>query len=214
MNLGRKVKAAVLLLSFTAVTPAFAAHNHPVKAKKMKVPLVRAYEDCNPPHVSNDQHNVPLTFPACSPSLPLNTADFAFGTGGSGSITISLVGGPDIKVIVKLKKVLQNGSPFSGTLYLTATLRITDHNCQNIPGDDCTMTDTTGGVFIPVSCNNNGTCSAVEEINAFFGPGGSFPIFSQDVVVPGTEANIEVRDLQISDITGGNAIFVPGLYVE
>ncbi len=180
-------------------SPVLATHNHPSRAKQLKVTFVTAYNNCAAP---NTTHKVPLAFPGCTSPVPTTnnnpTNQMTFGP--HGALTAKLkVGNGDIAFKLKGKDILDNGAPFSGNLTWKASIRWTDHGCGASLTTPCTVFDF--NFPIPVTCLA-GSCDANTNFNTLI-PGG----FS-----PGDESNIEVGQMFVEDPDGDTA-FRQGLFI-
>jgi hypothetical protein len=200
---GRTVAAGVLLGIFT-VTGALAEHNQPSSAKKMSIWLVRAYAECmSPPWF----HNPPVDVPACAPGVPPSSKKL--GPRGKGKVKVTVKGGPDIRVTVSIDDVQDaSGAPITDPddLKLSATVRVTDHNCNGVTGS-CTSIDSPATLTLTIPCfNGRRTVSTSlntnqELIQQLGGP----------PVEAGKETNIEIIDVTVLD--GANPFLRQGLFV-
>lgn len=184
--------------------PAFATHNHPMKASSIDVWLVRAFLQCKVPTLF---HDPPLAFQSCVPSPFFTTK--SFGPKGWGRVLINVfpalaaagfAPATDVKVRARLVDVRDGGVPVtSGSLTLNIPLRITDHRCAGLP---CTMVSVP--FTLPLSCGTPvGVCRTVPPVSSF------------NTVVPGTvaggfEANVEMGQIEVFD--GPDLVFVQGTY--
>ena len=192
--------AFALLAVALLAAPAFATHNHPQQAKGMKLTLASAYEQCLAPITV---HAPSIGLPACNPEVLATTVNLTnqvtFGPFGKITAGLKVVPG-DIKVIVKGKDILNNSAPYTGSLTLTANLRLTDHNCvPPIFPNPCTTQDF--ALLVPVTCTA-GACSASTTLNTL-NPGWITPL---------QEMNFEVGQLIVTDPDGDDA-FRQGLFV-
>jgi hypothetical protein len=150
---------SVLALALTSV--ALATHARPGAGSPLRVPLVPAYNQCNPP--GNSTHVAPIALPSCNPPV-LNSDIVTVGTTGLGSGFIKLsvfcqapeVTPPctfgdgqeeeDIQVDtfasdVRCQKVAPGctaaGADFTGQLFGSSPIRITDHSNGSPVGVTC-----------------------------------------------------------------------------
>jgi hypothetical protein len=192
--------ALALLVVAVLAAPAFATHNHPQVAKGMKLTLASAYEPCTSPITA---HAPTIGLPACNPEVLTTSANatnqITFGPLGKIAAALKVVPG-DIKVIVKGKDILNNSAPYTGSLMMTANLRLTDHNClPPIFPNPCTVQDF--AMLVPVTCTA-GACSASTSFNTL----------NAGWITPLQEMNFEVGQIVIEDPDGDEA-FRQGLFV-
>lgn len=206
-----RIQMALAIAACTA-SPAFAGHAQFVgRRSEVTVTFVPAYAECMEPTTT---HRPPLTFPACPASRVSN--DLGFGGRGWGrahmKATMNAANqATDVLISVDLYDVRQDGgtgTPFDGSLTLSANARSTDDFCPvgDIP---CTMTDLPGvlpfiTVFVPCGAAASpplpsGRCHAAVSANEIL-PGA---------VIPGADANVEIGTLQI--YRNGILQFVQGM---
>ena len=191
----RNASLVMIGLLLLGNTPAWASHDHPAKAKQLKVTFVTAYNQCTTPPMT---HDFPLGLPACTPTPATNgnpANKLTFGPRGSLSATLGVISG-DIKVSAKGADILNNGAAFSGSLLLVLDVRLSDHGCSGTP---CTTVDFQ--LPIAISCTA-GKCSAKTSVNAAF-PG---------IILLGGELNLELHDVTVRDPDNETA-FRAGLFV-
>lgn len=192
----KRILAMAVVIGLTS--PVWATHNHPLKAKLIKVSFVTAFAQCTAPTTT---HKPTLSLPACAPALSTDANpahSIRFGPTGSASAKLK-VGAGDVKIKVKGTGIENHGLPFTGTLSLSALFRMSEHGCGASLTDPCTVLDFPFPV--DVDCTF-GTCSANTSVNLVV-PGA---------FAAGAELNLEVDQLLIHD-GDGDAAFRQGLFV-
>lgn len=219
----------VLAVAATAASAADTPINipKPSRARKMTLPLVRAYDKCTN---VNSYWETTAPVGACVP--PTTSSMLEFGPNGWGSITFQVVkvnnedynlnGTPDspndadIVVTLRLYDVrnVSDGSPYSGPMSaVDFAHRWTTTDCAPVGGDrSCTLLDHTsfgGTVNFPGQQCTSGRCKLVGSQDAF--------IFG--LVEDGTTSSIDFspgwsgdHDLRVVG-PDGVAFAVPGLVV-
>jgi hypothetical protein len=187
--------AAIVALASTAHGIPF----QPLKAKLVKISMVVAYDQCSSPGVT---HRPPLGF-SCTPPLPTsatNPADVTtFGPEGQLQVQLKATKG-DLKVVVKGKDIVNNGSSYTGNLNLHAVMRLTD-DANVAPGFTTAGTATDFSFSVPIACVD-GACKASTTFNAL-----AVGLFAE-----GEAGNVEVVRLDVED-RNGDVAFRPGLFV-
>ena len=171
----RAFKLAAIGVLTGLATPTLATHNHPNFTVPATIPLVRAFAHCSTPSLL---HNPAFALPACNPVVTLSAFKIAV-PGRFGWVKYMAIAGPDLRIIVKIKTVLDaSNNLFNGILNLTFGTRLTDHDCSGIV---CTVVDfpltvpvpcVAGDCFTNTTVNNlvPGAFVGLAERNWEFGP--------------------------------------------
>jgi hypothetical protein len=171
----------------TSLFFATSANAQALKAKKVMVDLVAAYNQCTTPTLT---HRPSLALPSCVPALatannPANV--YTFGPRGKWKVQAKRIPG-DIQ--------FKTGED----LEATANLRATDNGCGALMDVDCTIVDFPFPV--PITCLDGRCASALPTANGVLA----------NAIHEGDIANIEIGQIAIVDEDGDNA-FKMGLLV-
>lgn len=194
--------AACTLVGALAISPA-SGYNTPKQAKRVYTELVTAYNECSPDNAPLT-HRPSLAFPACPPvQSSANNGEHILGFSSFGAMTYEFKAKTgDIGIKATGRGVYDKGSPFVGTLTVTAAIRVTDNGCGAASSYD---TDCTTDVPFPIAM----TC-----INSFcFLENKSFDAILPGALSVGDQANIEIGPVVATD-PDGDAFARSGLLVR
>jgi hypothetical protein len=199
-----------LVMAVTATT-VLATHNHPLKAKGLKLDLAVAYNACG---VSNDSQGTTPPLPACHPPVQTSSTNSAhvltFGLKGAANVQVA-VGKGDIKLKVKSADIHDSAVPSNGVIADGTQLGLhVDHAIST--SDACTSGDPAGCTTIDLGAlfNNTfkatcvaGKCTINSTVNTLLG---------SPTIMAGDSVNISVAGVGIND-QDGDLAFTEGLFI-
>src|SRR5437667_5275088 len=83
-----KLSVAVVGFLGRVAGMALASHTEPGQAKKASFSLVNSFIPCGSPNTATQSGSIP----ACAPTAPEGAGGCALSTGGSGKLTVQLIG--------------------------------------------------------------------------------------------------------------------------
>lgn len=186
-----------LLLGSVALA---ARPGEPKKANKIQLTLARNWADAG---VTNDTTTGSLTLPAHHPAATTDVCAFDSAS-GSGKLSATVTGTPDIKFSVKLAGVTNCDGV---NLCLAATIKLTTNACTSADPGGCTAGPTSFDTILQTAglcCTVvGGACTISTSANAAFGAG---------VIVSGDQVNTQILDSGVSR-QGGARVFSAALLV-
>jgi hypothetical protein len=199
-----------LMMAVTATT-VLATHNHPLKAKGLKLDLAVAYNACG---VSNDSQGTTPPLPACHPPVQTSSTNSAhvltFGIKGAANVQVA-VGTGDIKLKVKSADIHDSAVAGNGVIADGSQLGLhVDHAIST--SDACTSGDPAGCSTIDLGPLFNGQfkatclagkCTINSTINTLLG---------SPTIMAGDKVNISVGGVGIND-QDGDLAFSEGLFI-
>jgi hypothetical protein len=186
-----------------------ATHNHPLKAKGLKVDLATAYNACI--GAGNDTQGTTPPLPACHPPTPSTntnaTHKVTFGPKGAANVQVKVATG-DIKLGVKTADIQDNGVTIADGQQLglhVDTAISTSDACSSGDPAGCTSIDL-GPLFnnmFKTTCLA-GKCTLKSTVNTLLGT----PTIMAGDAVNITISGIGIND-QDNDVAFREGIFIP-----
>jgi hypothetical protein len=209
MRVRSKILAVIGAVSAVAVaTTVLATYNHPVKAKGLKIDMVRTYNTCG---ASNDTQGSTPPLPACHPAVATTdtngTHKLSFGIKGAANVQVAVATG-DIKLKVKSADIQDNGVTIADGqqlgLHLDHAVSTAVLGCASADPLGCSTIDL-GPLFngmFKASCLA-GKCTLNSTVNTILG---------SPTITAGQAVNIQIAGLGVNDQDGDQA-FSEGLFI-
>ena len=199
-------------MAVTATT-VLATHNHPLKAKGLKLDLAVAYNACG---VSNDSQGTTPPLPACHPPVQTSSTNsthvLTFGLKGAANVQVA-VGTGDIKLKVKSADIHDSASANpTGVIADGQQLGLhVDHAIST--SDACTSGDPAGCSTIDLGPLFNGQfkanclagkCTINSTVNTLLGASTIMAVDKVNISIAGVGINDQDGDLAFSE-----GLFIP-----
>jgi hypothetical protein len=204
-----KTASAVLALVLVGPRASTASHDIPTYngARYARVRFVRAMTQCLS---GPDVHNPPFTFSACTPVPASNVLEFGPVGRGRAHLNVllnSLHQAIDVDTILDLWDVrdVNTGLGFHGNLIAAFYGRFTDHYCNGVANDPCTVIDFPFPITLPC-----GTAALPTLAPGRCHTHTSFNAVVSGAIVPGKQMSIGMSQFQV--FFGTDLVFEAGIF--